>query len=147
MSLMPFHLSVPITDLPSARRFYGELLGCTEGRSAEMRCDFNFFGHHLVAHVEPKDAGHKTTDIVSAGVPTPCRHFGVVVPPETFAAIEGRLRAAGANFYFEPQTVFPGDVKEQRIMLVHDGCGNIVEFKATPPHGLFARSKGETAQA
>jgi len=141
MSLMPFHLSVPVTDLVAARRFYGELLGCSEGRSAQERIDFNFFGHHLVTHVEPGDASHKTTDIVSAGVPTPVRHFGVVLPPEEWRTIADRLERGGANFYTRPQTVFPGEVKEQQIMLVHDGCGNIVEFKASPPHGLFAREK------
>jgi extradiol dioxygenase family protein len=39
MPLTPFHISVPVTDLASARKFYGEMLGCTEGRSAEQRVD------------------------------------------------------------------------------------------------------------
>ena len=141
MELTPFHLSVPVTDLPSARRFYGELLGCSEGRSADMRIDFNFFGHHLVTHVEPKDASHKTTDIDSFGVLTPCRHFGVVLPVDEWNRLADRLRAAKAHFYTEPQTVFPGEVKEQHIMLVHDDCGNIVEFKASPKYGLFQKEK------
>ena len=141
MSLMPFHISVPVTDLVAARRFYGELLGCSEGRSADMRIDFNFFGHHLVTHVEPTDAAHKTTDIDSFGVRTPCRHFGVVVPQDDWIRLADRLKTAGAHFHTTPQTVFPGEVKEQQIMLVHDDCGNIVEFKASPPHGLFARQK------
>ena len=80
MALTPFHISVPVSDLEAARRFYGGLLGCSEGRSAERRIDFNFFGHHLVTHLEPDDAAHGTTDIVSAGVKTPCRHFGLVLP-------------------------------------------------------------------
>lgn len=143
MSILPFHLSVPVTNLAAARHFYGQLLECNEGRSAEQRIDYNFFGHHLVTHVEPKDASHKTTDIDSFGVMTPCRHFGVVLPQDQFNHLADRLKAAGANFYFTPQTVFPGLVKEQQIMLVHDGCGNIVEFKANPPHGLFAKTKGE----
>jgi len=141
MELMPFHLSVPVTDLPSARKFYGELLGCSEGRSADMRIDFNFFGHHLVTHVEPKDAAHKTTDIDSFGVLTPARHFGIVVPIDYWNQLADRLRKAKASFYTEPQTVFPGEVKEQHIMLVHDGCGNIVEFKASPKYGLFQKEK------
>ena len=145
MELTPFHLSVPVSDLVAARRFYGDLLGCSEGRSAQRRIDFNFFGHHLVAHLEPGDAAHETTNIVSAGVPTPCRHFGVVLPSDEWSSLAARLEHAGARFYSEPQTVFPGDVKEQQIMLVHDGCGNIVEFKATPPHGLFAREKNAGA--
>ncbi len=83
MTLSPFHLSVPVINLADTRRFYGELLGCAEGRSAECRIDWNFFGHHLVTHVEPDDASHKTTDVDSFGVMTPCRHFGVVIPRKT----------------------------------------------------------------
>ena len=141
MPIMPFHISVPVTELAAARRFYGELLGCSEGRSAEKRIDFNFFGHHLVTHVEPEDAAHKTTDIDSFGVLTPCRHFGVVLPQDEWNRLADRLKAANAPFYTEPQTVFPGEVKEQQIMLVYDNCGNIVEFKASPPYGLFAKEK------
>ena len=31
MAMPPFHLAFPVLDLDSTRRFYGELLGCTEG--------------------------------------------------------------------------------------------------------------------
>ena len=141
MTPMPFHISVPVTNLPDARRFYGDLLGCSEGRSADMRIDFDFFGHHLVTHVEPGDAAHKTTEIDSFGVLTPCRHFGVVVPQEDWYRLADRLQGAKAHFHTDPQTVFPGQVKEQQIMLVHDGCGNIVEFKASPKYGLFQKEK------
>lgn len=141
MSLQPFHLSVPVKDLDSARAFYGGLLGCKEGRSAEKRIDFNFFGHHLVTHVEPGDASHTTTTIDSAGVLTPCRHFGVIVPIDEWNRLAERLRATKADFFTEPQVVFPGDVKEQSIMLVNDGAGNIVEFKAVPEGMLFATNK------
>jgi len=139
MALTPFHLSVPVTNLADKRRFYGEVLGCEEGRSAESRIDWNFFGHHLVTHVEPGDASHVTTDVDSFGVMTPCRHFGVVISYEEWARIADRVRALQARFHTEPQTVFPGTVKEQNIMLIHDGCGNIVEFKASR-HGLWQRN-------
>jgi uncharacterized protein len=141
MSIEPFHLSVPVKDLASARAFYGDLLGCKEGRSAERRIDFNFFGHHLVTHVEPNDASHRTTTIDSAGVLTPCRHFGVVISADEWNKMADRLKAAKADFFTEPQVVFPGDVKEQSIMLVNDGAGNIVEFKSVPPGMLFATKK------
>jgi hypothetical protein len=140
MTLMPFHLSVPITDLDNARAFYGGLLGCAEGRSAEKRIDFNFFGHHLVTHVEPADASHETTNIVSDNVRTPCRHFGVVISSEEWQRLADRLQAGGANFYMAPQLLNAGGVKEQQIMLVHDNCGNIIEFKGMPQERLFAKS-------
>jgi extradiol dioxygenase family protein len=141
MSLMPFHISVPVSDLASARKFYGELLGCSEGRSTGERIDFNFFGHHLVTHVEPKDAAHETTTIMSSGVPTPVRHFGVVLPHDEWERIAERLKAAKANFFLEPQTLFAGEVNEQAILLASDNCGNVVELKAEPRHGLFAKEK------
>lgn len=33
-AIPPFHLAFPVRDLAEARRFYGELLGCPEGRSS-----------------------------------------------------------------------------------------------------------------
>ena len=138
MTVSPFHLSVPVTDLASARAFYGELLGCKEGRSAVDRVDFDFFGHHLVTHVEPGDAAHQTTVVNSAGIPTPCRHFGVILPKDQWDAIVARLQGAGVAFFMEPQVIFPGEVKEQAIMLVGDGSGNIVELKSQPPERIFA---------
>ncbi|MEX2326288.1 MAG: VOC family protein [Pseudomonadales bacterium] len=33
--LTPFHLAIPVHDIKAARRFYGGLLGCPEGRSSE----------------------------------------------------------------------------------------------------------------
>ena len=41
MSAMPpFHLAFPVTSLAKAREFYGELLGCPEGRSSGDWVDF-----------------------------------------------------------------------------------------------------------
>ena len=40
MTIAPFHLAFPVDDLAAARGFYGELLGCREGRSAEHWVDF-----------------------------------------------------------------------------------------------------------
>ena len=55
----PFHLAFPVTDIAAARAFYGELLGCREGRSAETWVDFDFYGHQIVAHLAPGEAGHR----------------------------------------------------------------------------------------
>ena len=46
-----FHLAVPVHDLDAARAFYGDVLGCPEGRSADHWVDFNLFGHQFVAHL------------------------------------------------------------------------------------------------
>lgn len=39
-TLRPFHLAFPVHDLNQARQFYGELLGCPEGRSSDQWIDF-----------------------------------------------------------------------------------------------------------
>ena len=44
MTLPPFHLAFPVDDLAAARGFYGELLGCPEGRSADQWIDFDLEG-------------------------------------------------------------------------------------------------------
>ena len=42
-----FHFSFNVTDLAVARHFYVDVLGCTEGRSADTWVDFDFAGHQL----------------------------------------------------------------------------------------------------
>lgn len=124
-----FHFSFAVDDLERARHFYGELLGCPEGRKLEGRADFNFFGHHIVAHHSPADVVGDRGSKLKAGGDTPLRHFGVVMPLETFEETARRLTAAGAQFILQPETRQAGTVREQRLMTCRDGCGNAVEFK------------------
>ena len=51
--LAPFHLAFPVHDIAAARAFYGDILGCPEGRSSPDWVDFNFYGHQIVAHLAP----------------------------------------------------------------------------------------------
>ncbi|WP_373489183.1 VOC family protein, partial [Blastomonas sp.] len=107
MSLRPFHLAFPVRDLGEARAFYGDLLGCPEGRSSEQWIDFDFFGHQIVAHLAPEKGGDAAVNHVDGhGVPVP--HFGVVLTLEAFEALAGRMRAAGVAFEIEPYTRFKG---------------------------------------
>jgi uncharacterized protein len=124
-----FHFSFAVDDLERARRFYGELLGCPEGRKLLGRVDFNFFGHHIVAHLSPDDiVGDKGSKLREGGG-TPMRHFGVVMPLDQFETAEKRLTAADADFILKPEVRQAGTVREQKLMTVRDGCGNAVEFK------------------
>src|SRR5258708_4702535 len=52
--LTPFHVAVQVRDIEEARRFYTEVVGCAEGRSATGWADFNMFGHQFVCHVNPE---------------------------------------------------------------------------------------------
>lgn len=135
----PFHLAFPVVSLDSARTFYGELLGCPEGRSSDSWIDFNLYGHQIVAHLAPEEAGHRRTSEVD-GDAVPVRHFGVVLPLNEWEALAERLRARGVEFIIEPHIRFKGEVGEQATMFFLDPSGNALEFKAfADPSRLFAK--------
>ena len=124
-----FHLAFPVDDLAQARRFYGELLGCPEGRSSEDWVDFDFYGHQIVAHLSPGEAGHRNTSAVD-GHDVPVRHFGAILPMDEWEKLAGKLQAAGTQFVIEPHVRFKGQVGEQATMFFLDPSGNALEFKA-----------------
>ncbi len=137
-ALPPFHLAFPVTSLAEARAFYGDLLGCPEGRSSEHWVDFNFHGHQIVAHLSPQ-AGHRDTNLVD-GDNVPVRHFGVVLPMPEWQSLAQRLEAAGTEFIIAPHIRFKGEPGEQATMFFLDPSGNALEFKAFEnPASLFAR--------
>ncbi len=128
-SLPPFHLAFPVRDLAEARAFYGELLGCPEGRSSAEWVDFNFYGHQIVAHLSPDECGHKSTSSVDSK-DVPVRHFGAVLPMADWEALAKKLTDAGAKFVIEPYIRFKGEVGEQATMFFLDPSGNALEFKS-----------------
>ena len=140
MSALPlFHLAFPVTSLAKARAFYGALLGCREGRSAPDWVDFDFYGHQIVAHLAPEEAGHKRTNAVD-GDEVPVRHFGAILPMDEWRRLADKLKAAGQEFIIEPHVRFKGEVGEQATMFLLDPCGNALEFKAFKDIGrLFAK--------
>jgi extradiol dioxygenase family protein/anti-anti-sigma regulatory factor len=139
MPLAPFHLAFPVDDLHAARRFYGGLLGCREGRSSDQWIDFDFHGHQVVAHLAPDEVGQAATNAVD-GHAVPVRHFGVVLDWDAWHALAERLRGAGVDFVIEPGIRFAGQVGEQATMFFLDPAGNALEFKAfKDPSQLFAR--------
>jgi extradiol dioxygenase family protein len=127
--LSPFHLAFPVHDLALARSFYGETLGCPEGRSSAEWIDFNFFGHQIVAHLAPGETGvAKLSAVDGHGVPV--RHFGIVLPMAEWQAAADRLKAKGIAFIIEPYIRFKGEPGEQATMFFQDPSGNALEMKA-----------------
>ena len=124
-----FHLAFPVTDLASARRFYGGFLGCPEGRSSDDWVDFDFFGHQIVAH---KVGARDMTDATSLGDGQigPGRLVGVVVDRATWEKLAARFKAGGVKFVIEPYVRFRGEPGEQATMFFLDPFGNALEFKA-----------------
>ena len=124
-----FHLAFPVTDLGEARRFYGEFLGCREGRSSDDWVDFDFFGHQIVAHKVDATRMADATSLVD-GQNVPVRHFGVVVDLATWDRLAERFKAGGVKFVIEPYVRFKGEPGEQATMFFLDPFGNALEFKA-----------------
>jgi hypothetical protein len=127
-NLPPFHLAIPVRDLTQAREFYGELIGCDEGRSADSWVDFDFFGHQLVCHRSSTESRSISRAVDGHDVPVP--HFGVVLTMGRWALLADRLKAAGVGFDIEPHVRFKGQTGEQATMFLHDPSGNALEFKA-----------------
>ena len=139
MNLRPFHLAFPVHDLAAARAFYGEVLGCAEGRSSEQWIDFDLAGHQIVAHLDPAAKPVAVANEVD-GHHVPVPHFGVVLRMDDWHAMASRVRAAGIPFGIEPYVRFEGQPGEQATMFFRDPSGNALEFKAFADDSmLFAK--------
>jgi extradiol dioxygenase family protein len=135
----PFHLAFPVDNLAEARAFYGEKLGCSEGRSSPDWIDFNFFGHQIVAHMADcsKNRPH-LSDVDDHDVPVP--HFGVVLSMSQWEVLSKKLIATGTKFVIEPYIRFKGLPGEQATMFFYDPFGNAIEIKAfNDLKNLFAK--------
>jgi extradiol dioxygenase family protein len=138
MSLPPFHLAFLVDDLAAARRFYGGLLGCPEGRSADEWIDFDLYGHQIVAHLAPDQVRARSTNAVD-GEDVPVPHFGIVLPMDAWKQLAARLDGQ-VDFVIPPTVRFEGQPGEQATMFFLDPAGNALEFKAmADPANLFAR--------
>ena len=124
-----FHLDFPVTDLAKARAFYGEFLGCPEGRGSPAWVDFDFFGHQIVAHLVGKCAAGTDSNPVD-GDNVPVRHFGVLLSMEEWRKRADALKRASMGFVIEPHVRFKGEAGEQATMFFLDPFGNALEFKA-----------------
>jgi uncharacterized protein len=140
MNLPPFHLAFPVDDLAAARRFYGDLLGCPEGRSAEQWVDFDLHGHQIVAHLASEGVRRRATNPVD-GDDVPVPHFGLVLEMGVWKVLAERLQDAGVEFVIEPTVRFAGQPGEQATMFLLDPAGNALEFKAmADPAKLFVKT-------
>ena len=127
--LTPFHLAIPVDNIPVCRKFYREVLGCEEGRSSDHWVDFNLFGHQLVIHVDPSHEGKSHHNEVD-GKSVPIPHFGVVLEWDTFHKFSHNLKEKGVEFIIEPYIRFEGKPGEQATMFFMDPAGNALEFKS-----------------
>ncbi|EJE54347.1 putative dioxygenase of extradiol dioxygenase family [Acidovorax sp. CF316] len=122
-----FHLAFNVTDLDAARRFYGGVLGCREGRSTDTWVDFDFFGHQISLHLGTPFTSAATGHVGEHLVPMP--HFGAILELPAWKAVAERLKAAGTPFVLAPQVRFEGEPGEQWTMFFYDPSGNPIEMK------------------
>jgi extradiol dioxygenase family protein len=139
-----FHLAFPVRDLAEARAFYGELLGCPEGRSSDEWVDFDFFGHQIVAHLSQNETGYKEHNHVASnhvdGEAVPVRHFGAILEMTEWRKLAARLTEKKVSFIIAPGIRFEGLPGEQATFFFLDPCGNALEFKAfNNEASIFAR--------
>jgi uncharacterized protein len=133
MALTPFHVAVQVRDLDEARRFYGGVLGCTEGRSADDWVDFNMYGHQFVCHLNRQlgpqgRLGAHFNAVDGHGVPVP--HYGVVLERRDWDALAERLGRHEVEWVVPPCTRFAHLPGEQCTLFILDPSGNALEFKS-----------------
>lgn len=122
-----FHLAFHVRDLTVARHFYGEVLGCREGRSTDTWVDFDLHGHQLSLHLGEPFATTRTGRVGDHWVPMP--HFGLILPRPAWQALADRLTAHGVDFVLPPQLRFAGQPGEQWTLFFCDPFGNPIEIK------------------
>ncbi|PIE09243.1 MAG: dioxygenase [Rhodobacterales bacterium] len=131
-----FHLAYHVTDLDAARAFYGDVLGCTEGRSTDTWVDFNFFGHQISLHLGTPFATTDTGKVGAHMVPMP--HLGVILPLADWKTLAERLEGR-VDWVISPTARFEGQLGEQWTMFFRDPSGNPIEIKGfADMAGVFA---------
>lgn len=136
-AMSAFHLALNVTDLAKTRAFYGDVLGCEEGRSTDSWVDFDFFGHQLSLHLGETFDVAKTGSVGAHKVPMP--HFGVVLPMPAWRELAQKLEDQGIDFELAPQVRFEGEPGEQATMFFFDPSGNPIEIKGFQDNaGIFA---------
>ena len=134
-----FHLAYTVRDLESTRKFYGDLLGCQEGRSTESWVDFDFFGNQLSLHIG-QTIKQLESDSKVDNVEVPLPHFGCVLDWDLFHNLADKLKSAGIVFIIEPTIRFEGMPAEQATMFLEDYSQNALEFKSfRNPNEVFSQ--------
>lgn len=128
--LSPFHLAIPVDDLPKARAFYHSTLELSEGRSSDHWVDFDFYGHQLVIHYKPKNESEQLQTNPVDGKEVPVPHFGIILQWDQWTDLAEKLTQKKIQFVIEPYIRFKGETGEQATMFFLDPCGNALEFKS-----------------
>lgn len=122
MSEPTLHLSIPVSNLASARAFYEDALGCRVGRVHDDWLDVWFFGMQLTLQERPEE--------VAAPGDQAVRHFGVALPDETtYLSLIERLRGWSVHWLREPTVHGEGQLSGKAGGKLADPSGNVIEIK------------------
>jgi len=117
-----FHLSIPVSDLAAAKRFYVDVLGAEVGRENEDWLDVLVWGHQITLQRRP--------DEVVPPERQGKRHVGVILPWTEWEAQVARVRALGIRYLTEPAILLRGTPDEQAKFYLADPSHNVIEVKA-----------------
>lgn len=117
-----FHLSIPVSELTSAKRFYVEVLGATVGREKEEWLDVLLWGHQITLQHRPDEV----LPLAKQGK----RHFGVVLPWATWECEATRIEKLGVGVLERSTIEMAGTDDEHGKLYLHDPSGNVIELKA-----------------
>ena len=122
MSRYIFHLSLPVSDLDEAKRFYVGVLGAVVGRENVEWLDVLLWGHQITLQRRPEE--------VLPPDKQGKRHFGVVLPWVEWAATVARIQDAGGQPLEPPSIEQSGTDDEHAKLYLSDPSGNVIEIKA-----------------
>ncbi len=117
-----FHLAFPVTNIPQAKAFYQQGLGCDVGRESPQSLILKLYGHQLVAHVTHEPL------IPQKGIYP--RHFGLVFSQKSaWQTLVERAQHHHLTFYQSPRRRFPDLPLEHHTFFLADPFHNLLEFK------------------
>jgi extradiol dioxygenase family protein len=117
-----FHLSIPVSELASAKSFYVNALGAKVGRENEESLDILLWGHQITLQRRPMEVA----PLDRQGK----RHFGVVLPWMEWEHQAMHIRSKGIKFLVEPEVLLKSTAEEQAKFYLADPSNNVIEVKA-----------------
>ncbi|MDP9094359.1 MAG: VOC family protein [Actinomycetota bacterium] len=117
------HLALPVSDLESARAFYIETLGCTQGQQVDVGMDVWFYGLQLNLQARPEQVLPEDEQ--------GCRHFGVTLDSANLSDLLNRLQGLPVRWINPPAV----GIRGKTSVKIADPSGNIIELKSYPDVG------------
>ena len=102
-----FHLAVPAGDIPTALKFYKDILGCKTGNQEEGHwIDVDFWGNELTLHQTETRQNRERHHVDMGDVCVP--HFGVHLDEDVFQNVKKRIEASDIDYLDKPYRRFKG---------------------------------------